>query len=86
MRPLILAGAFALGLSTAGCAGMTLPGGGNSAVSDAVSKFLTDPNCGHTDELHVAIGPVSTGTMDLKRTCNGPAVAPAPVQAASAAP
>lgn len=61
-------------VAVSGCAPLqALTSGGSSSVAnDAVKQFLTDPNCAHNDELHVAIGPVSTGTLDLKRSCAGP--------------
>jgi len=77
MMKSLLAGALALGLASCSSLGV---GGSNQQLTDALMKIATDPTCGHTDELHVALGPVPQGTLDLKRSC-GPAATPAPATA-----
>lgn len=58
MKSLLVAGAAcALALALSGCAGFSVPGvSGGSAASDAMTAFLTDPNCSHHDEANLVTG------------------------------
>jgi hypothetical protein len=74
MKKLIVIAAISaatMGLSA--CAGMPMVGTGASGDwSKAALEIAKDPNCGHTDTLSVQLGPVSTGSVFLQRSCPGP--------------
>lgn len=70
-RILLLATASVAAIALAGCNGLgALTGSpGGSQLSEAIKAIATDPNCGHTDRLAVALGPVPSGTVYLERNC-----------------
>lgn len=56
--PTLLAGCALACVALSGCAGFTVPGmtGGGTAANNAMSNFLTDPNCAHHDEATLVTG------------------------------
>jgi hypothetical protein len=76
--------AITLAILQAGCA--TIPGalGGGADQEktvanawEAIKAVMTDPNCGHEDELNLVFSPMPSGNVHLKRACeplSGPAV------------
>jgi hypothetical protein len=84
MRPLVPAALAVACLTVSGCAGFGLPSAGSASINDTILKIATDPNCGHSDELHVILGAVPSGTIDVKRICD-PVKPPAAVAVAAPA-
>jgi hypothetical protein len=73
-------------VALSGCAGFTVPGaagGSVAATNNLVHDVITDPNCGHHDEVRVntgAAGVPASATLVLTRDCPArPAAAPAQV-------
>lgn len=76
--------ALALAVSLSGCAGFTIPGmsGSGTAANDALTAFLTDPNCAHHDEANFvtgAAGMPASFTAKVSRDCIAHAPVPAVV-------
>ena len=70
MKALTLGAALAVAACLSACSSIPgMSGGNGSQLSDALLKIASDPSCGHDDELHVILGPVPSGSVDLKRQC-----------------
>jgi len=81
MRTALILIAAAVALS--GCAGFTVPGaaGGSTAeINSTIHDIITDPNCGHHDEVRLvtgAAGVPGSASVVLSRDCTArPAVDP----------
>lgn len=91
MRLIKLAGALALAVSLSGCLGAGgLPGAGvGGSPLEPLKAILTDPNCGHHDEIEVITGAAGIpGSFHAKavRDCPAPVPRSAPPPAANASP
>lgn len=71
-----LACAAALALSACATAGLGTPAGNDGKQESwaaAAVEIAKDPNCGHTDDIDIMLGPISQGHVKLNRTCPVPA-------------
>lgn len=91
MKTLLTAGALALVcIATSACSTLGGAGGSNAALTDALLKIATDPNCTHSDILDVMLGPIPSGHVHLERSgcatmLPGAPVTPSPSASAAAA-
>jgi len=93
MNKILMAAALAAAcVALSGCAGFTMPGAaGNAtaATNSLVHDVITDPNCGHHDEVRLttgAAGVPGSAVVVLTRDCPARPVAPAPAAAPAATP
>jgi hypothetical protein len=74
------AAALALSLSACATAGLGKPTGKDGQQQSwaaAAVEIAKDPNCGHTDDIDIMLGPISQGHVKLQRNCPVPGAKPA---------
>ncbi len=93
MNTICLAALAASCVALSGCTGMALPGaagGSVAATNSLVHDVITDPNCGHHDEVRMvtgAAGVPGSASIVLTRDCPAhPPAPPAPAAVATAPP